>query len=58
MSAYHTDFAEWSDCTAALLRAGKYDQLDIQNVSEEIEGLGESERHQLRSRFTQILEHY
>ena len=54
---YETDFAEWSDRTAALIRAGKFKQIDAENVAEEIESLGKSERHQLRSRVTQILEH-
>jgi hypothetical protein len=54
---YETDFAEWSDRTAALIRAGKFDQVDAENVAEEIESLGKSEFHQLGSRITQILEH-
>ena len=54
---YDRDFAEWSDRTAALIRAGKFDQMDAENVAEEIESLGKSERHQLRSRIMQVLEH-
>jgi len=56
-SLYDTDFAEWSDRTAALIRAGQFHEIDAENVAEEIESLGKSERHQLRSRFTRILEH-
>jgi len=54
---YERDFAEWSDRTAELIRAGKFEQVDAENVAEEIESLGKSERHQLRSRITQIIEH-
>jgi hypothetical protein len=54
---YDTDFAEWSDRTAALIRAGQFHEIDAENVAEEIESLGKSERHQLRSRIVQILEH-
>jgi hypothetical protein len=54
---YNKDFAEWSDRTAALIRAGRFHEIDVENVAEEIESLGKSERHQLRSRIVQILEH-
>lgn len=52
---YETDFAEWSDRTAALIRAGKFSEVDVENVAEEIESLGKSE-HQLRHRIVQVLE--
>ena len=54
---HDTDFAEWSDRTAALLRQGRFEEVDIENAAEEIESLGISQRHQLRSRTTQIIEH-
>jgi hypothetical protein len=37
--------------------AGKFNEIDAENVAEEIDSLGKSERHQLRSRVAQILEH-
>ena len=46
---YDTDFAEWSARTAELLRAGRYDELDIENVAEEIESLGKAERKSVRA---------
>src|ERR1041385_4763764 len=51
------DFFEWTAETAERLRAGRFDELDIENVAEEIESLGKSQRHELRSRIMQILEH-
>jgi hypothetical protein len=54
---YDTDFAEWSDRTAALIRAGQFHEIEAENLAEEIESLGISERHQLYSRVTRILDH-
>jgi hypothetical protein len=56
-SLYETDFAEWSSRTAELIRSGRFEEIEAENVAEEIESLGRSERHQLSSRITQILEH-
>jgi hypothetical protein len=42
---YETDFAEWSARTAALIRAGRFGEIDAESVAEEIETLGKSERH-------------
>jgi hypothetical protein len=54
---YDEDFAEWSAHTAQLLRAGQYDQLDIENLAEEIEDLGKSERSAVRSHLNRLLLH-
>ena len=32
---YGTDFAEWSAPTAELLRQGRFDEIDIENVAED-----------------------
>ena len=54
---YDTDFAEWSAHTAKLLRAGRLDELDLENVAEEIESLGISQRSAVRSQLTRMLKH-
>ena len=54
---YDIDFAEWSDRTAKLLRAGRFEELDIANVAEEIEDLGKSERSAVRSHLSRLLLH-
>jgi len=54
---YDLDYAEWADETAKLLREGRLREVDMDRVAEEIEDIGKSQRHQLRSRVTRILEH-
>jgi hypothetical protein len=54
---YDTDFAEWSDRTAELLRAGRFSELDIENVAEEIASLGRAERKAVRSQLQRLMMH-
>jgi hypothetical protein len=51
------DFALWSAVQAALIRAGKFDRVDLENVAEEIESLGRSDRHQIANRLIVLLHH-
>ena len=53
---YDTDFAEWSARTAELLRAGHL-PADLENVAEEIEDLGKSERAAVGSQLERLLLH-
>jgi hypothetical protein len=55
--AYERDFALWIAHQAELLRARRFEQLDLDNLIEEIETVGRSERHELRSRLEQLLLH-
>jgi hypothetical protein len=58
MSAdYDTDFYVWAGEQARLLRAGRFSQLDIEHVAEEIEDLGKRERRALESRLGVLLGH-
>jgi hypothetical protein len=62
MSDYDTDLMLWSERQAALLRraaAGERvnDQVDWENVAEEIESLGKSDRRELHNRIAAILVH-
>ena len=54
---YNQDFYAWSNEQAALLRAGKLSQADIENIAEEIESLGKSEKRELVSRLRILLLH-
>ena len=54
---YDRDFYAWTAEQAALLRAGRLDRLDIDNIAEEIETLGRSEKRELVSRLTVLLVH-
>ncbi|MGP6158894.1 MAG: DUF29 domain-containing protein [Vulcanimicrobiaceae bacterium] len=55
--AYDHDLAAWSEAQAALLRAGAVDQLDIEHIAEELEGLSARERQELESHLETILAH-
>jgi hypothetical protein len=57
LAGYDEDFALWSAEQAALLRAGKFDRVDVENVAEEIESLGRSDKHQIRSRLEVLMMH-
>jgi hypothetical protein len=54
---YETDFAEWAELTAELLRARKFAEIDWESVIEEVETLGRSERAAVRSQLRRMLVH-
>jgi hypothetical protein len=57
---YHTDFLAWTQARADALRSaarGTTQPIDWENVAEEIESLGRSERRELSSRLGIIIEH-
>lgn len=56
-SLYETDFADWADRTAELLRARKFAEIDWESVVEEVESLGRSERAAVRSELRRMLVH-
>jgi hypothetical protein len=49
MNTYEKDFYLWSKQQSSLLRDKQYTKLDFENLIEEIESLGRSERKTLRS---------
>lgn len=55
-AAYDTDFAAWADEQAELLRRRASNELDWENLVEEIESLGRSQRHEVYSRLMRICE--
>jgi hypothetical protein len=57
MSEYDTDFAAWSDHQAAALRRRAANEIDWENIAEEIESLGRSDRREIRNRLAVICEH-
>ncbi|HIK31511.1 MAG TPA: DUF29 domain-containing protein [Oscillatoriales cyanobacterium M59_W2019_021] len=56
-SLYETDFYAWTQQQAKLLSEGRWHQLDVTNLIEEIESLGKRERQQLRNRLGVLLGH-
>jgi SRSO17 transposase len=55
--AYDEDFYLWAHNQAALLRSGRIADADLANIAEELETLGRSEVHALRSHLKQIICH-
>jgi Domain of unknown function DUF29 len=54
---YEQDFYAWASEQATLLRAGRYDELDLEHLTEEVEDLGGSLYRSVRSRIRTIIEH-
>jgi hypothetical protein len=54
---YDADFYAWASEQARFLRDGRFSQLDIEHVAEEIEDLGKRERRALASRLGVLLGH-
>ncbi len=54
---YDTDFSAWADKTAQLLAKRRFDEVDLDALIEEVEGLGISQRREYRSSLLRILEH-
>ena len=58
---YQRDFVRWTEQQSTALRdvarSSTNLPLDWENIAEEIESLGRSQRHELRSRIAVILEH-
>ena len=56
-TSYEKDAAIWAEEQGALLRAGRLSEVDLENVAEEIEAMGRSERRELASRMVVLLAH-
>jgi len=56
-SLYEQDILLWSEDTVAKLKARDFDHLDIENLIEEVEALGISQKKELISRLIVLLEH-
>lgn len=55
--SYETDFYSWTIEQAAAIRSGRYSDLDVLNLVEEIESMGRSEKRALESRLVVLLLH-
>jgi hypothetical protein len=56
-AGYDEDFYAWSMEQARLLRGGEFARLDIENIAEELESLGRSDKRQIESRLVVLLAH-
>jgi len=54
---YETDFNLWLEETALLIKEGKLDRLDIENLLEEIEGMSRGEKDAVESNLIRVLQH-
>ena len=54
---YEHDFFTWTQTTAALIRQGKWYEVDPERVAEELESLGKSNRREMGSRLQVLLVH-
>jgi hypothetical protein len=55
MINYQTDFYGWTQDQASLLKTGRLSELDIENLIEEVETMGRSEKRALESRLVVLL---
>lgn len=56
-SLYETDYLKWIETTVAKLRIADYSHIDWENLIEEIEDMGRSERRSFKSNFVILLMH-
>jgi Domain of unknown function DUF29 len=54
---YETDFYVWTEQQAALLRARRSEELDLENLIEEIEASGRAEKSKVLNNARVIIEH-
>lgn len=54
---YDTDFYKWTQQQARLIKEGRFDELDLDNLVEEVEDMGKHEPRSLTSHFKQLLMH-
>ena len=54
---YDTDYAQWAQRNAELLRTGRFAELDIAHLLEELGDMSKSDRRELHSRLLVLLAH-
>ena len=57
LELYDTDYQLWLNQTVAQLKAQDFSQIDLENLIEEIESLGRSEKHAISSYLMRLCEH-
>lgn len=56
-NVYEEDFPLWAERQGELLRAGRFDELDLENLIDEVEDLSRRERETVESFTETIIEH-
>jgi hypothetical protein len=57
MQSYEHDINAWANEQARLLRAGRFDLLDVEHIAGEIEDVGKNEQRELASYMVVLLAH-
>jgi hypothetical protein len=57
VSLYDRDFYAWTQEQGRLVREGRFSDLDCENIAEELETLGRSQKNEIRSRLRVVLMH-
>ncbi|MBM5573559.1 DUF29 domain-containing protein [Deefgea sp. CFH1-16] len=55
--SYEQDIVAWASEQARLIRAGRFELLDLAHIAEEIEDVGKSEQRELANRMALLLAH-
>ncbi len=54
---YDKDYLAWTESQVLLLRSGRTNELDVENIAEELEDMGRSEWRELENRLEVLLMH-
>lgn len=54
---YETDFYLWTQAQADLLRARRFDELDLDHLIDEVASVGASDKREIRNRLTVLITH-
>jgi hypothetical protein len=54
---YFQDFYAWATHSARLIREGRFSELDLEHIAEELESMGKNNQRELLSRLTVLLLH-
>ena len=54
---YEEDFVEWAEESARLLRSGRFGEIDVEHLVEEVEAMANRDRREVKSRLRVLLLH-
>jgi len=57
LTTYQQDVVAWAHEQATLIRAGRFDLLDLEHIADEIDDVGKSEARELQSRLALLIGH-
>jgi len=57
VAGYDDDFVEWLAAQSAAIREGRWSDIDVENLTEEIDSLARSDKREIRSRLEVVLRH-